>query len=325
MTHSVRVGDFTTMNDEWEGILPLSSTNTIFVTPWWQRVWWRHFGEGYDLCILSVSDDDGVAGIAPLMLKGGVASFVGDKDLFDYLDFLVPRGKEEIFYNTLWDHVQGLAWDTLDLSSLPEDSPTLKYLPPLVERSGYAVEVAHEEMTPVAALPSTWDDYLLGLSKKDRHELRRKLRRLERADSTCQYVCNDVDALPGCMQDFFRLLRASSDDKLAFLTPERESFFIDVALELAPKHQFKLYFLEVDGVRVASCICFDYAGSYLLYNSGYDPSYSALSVGLLNKALCIRDAIEDGRDTFNFLKGSERYKYNLGAKNMAVHTLVVRR
>ena len=76
---------------------------------------------------------------------------------------------------------------------------------------------------------------------------------------------------------------------------------------------------------MASCICFDYAGSYLLYNSGYDPNYSALSVGLLNKALCVRDAIEKGRDTFNFLKGSERYKYNLGAKDMAVRSMVVRR
>ena len=248
MTYSVRVGDFTTMNDEWEGILPLSSTNTIFVTPWWQRVWWRHFGEGSDLCILAISDEDGVAGIAPLMLNDGVASFVGDKDLFDYLDFLVPRGKEEVFYTGLWDHVKGLAWDTLDLSSLPEDSPTLQYLPPLVERSGFAVEVEHEEMTPMAALPSTWDDYLSGLGKKDRHELRRKLRRLEAADSSCQYVCDDVDVLPECMQDFFRLLKASSDDKMAFMTAERESFFIDVALELASKHQFKLYFLEVGGV-----------------------------------------------------------------------------
>ena len=325
MTYSVRVGDFTTMREDWEEVLPLSSTNTIFVTPWWQRVWWRNFGEGYDLCILSIADENGVAGVAPLMLNSGVASFVGDKDLFDYLDFLVPRGKEEVFYNALWGHLQGLAWDTLELSSLPEDSPTLKYLPLLIERSGYAVDVSHEEMTPVAPLPSTWDDYLLGLGKKDRHELRRKLRRLEKADNASQYVCDDAEALSGSMQDFFRLLRASSDDKLAFLTPEREKFFIDVAMELAPKDQFKLYFLEVGGVRVASCICFDYAGSYLLYNSGYDPSYSALSVGLLNKALCIKEAIEEGRDTFNFLSGSERYKYNLGAKNIAVHKLVVHR
>ncbi len=118
------------------------------------------------------------------------------------------------------------------------------------------------------------------------------------------------------MDDFFPLMRASSHDKDDFLTPEREDFFKKLALELAPRGQFKLYFLEVDGVRVASCICFDYAGTYLLYNSGYDPEFSTLSVGLLNKALCLKEAIEEGRECFDFLRGNERYKYDLGGKTV---------
>jgi CelD/BcsL family acetyltransferase involved in cellulose biosynthesis len=120
-------------------------------------------------------------------------------------------------------------------------------------------------------------------------------------------------------------LRESSPEKMAFLTQEREKFFVDIARELAVRGQFKLYFLELNGVRVASCICFDYADSYLLYNSGYDPGYSNLSVGLINKALCIREAIEEGRRSFNFLRGSERYKYDLGGKNQVLYRVTGRR
>ena len=83
--------------------------------------------------------------------------------------------------------------------------------------------------------------------------------------------------------------------------------------------------MEIDGKRVAGCICFDYANSYLLYNSGYNPEYAHLSVGLLNKAICIKDAIQLGRHSFNFLKGSERYKYDLGAKNKITYRLMVNR
>ena len=90
------------------------------------------------------------------------------------------------------------------------------------------------------------------------------------------------------MRDFFRLLRASRQDKNEFLTPERERFFLDIARESASRDQFRLYFLEVGGERVAACICFDYGDDYLLYNSGYDPGYSRLSVGLINKALAFR-------------------------------------
>ena len=321
MSYSVREEDFESIQTEWEQMLPACSTNTIFLTPWWQRVWWRRFGEGWELRILSVWEDDKVLGIAPLMARDGVMSFVGGTDLFDYHDFIVPQGKEALFFDSLCDYLIKLDWRRLDLTSLPQGSPTLRHLPSLAEKKGIAVEVVEEDMTPIASLPSTWDDYLSGLTKKNRHELRRKLRRLERADGAHQYVCDNPDSLVGCMQDFFSLHKASSPDKMGFLTPERESFFEDIALELAPRGQFKLYFLEISDTRVASCICFDYADSYLLYNSGYHPDFSSLSVGLLNKALCIKEAIEEGRRSFEFLRGSERYKYELGGKDQAIYQM----
>ena len=325
MSYSVREEELNSIREEWEAILPSCSSNTIFVTPGWQDVWWRNFGEDSQLCILTIRNADALLGIAPLMVKDGVASFVGDKDLFDYFDFLVPLATEETFYEALCDYLLNLDWHTLELSSLPQESPTLRYLPAVADMLGVGAEVTREEMTPVASLPASWDEYLGGLTKKNRHELRRKLRRLEKTDNHRQYSIDDLDGLTDGMGDFFRLMRASSHEKDEFLTPEREQFFLDVAFELAPKDRFKLYFLEVSGVRVASCICFDYDDSYLLYNSGYDPNYSDLSVGLLNKALCIRAAIEEGRHSFNFLKGTERYKYDLGGTDKAVYDLVVRR
>ena len=127
------------------------------------------------------------------------------------------------------------------------------------------------------------------------------------------------------MPDFFRLMRASSPDKDGFLTEERELFFNDMAKRLAEEGIFKLFFMEVDSKRVASCIAFDYGDAYLLYNSGYDPEYSALSVGLLNKAFCLREALEAGKGTFDFLRGTERYKYDLGGQNQIVYQMTIKR
>ena len=321
MGFTVQEETFDSIWDEWESILPSCSTNTVFVTPWWQKVWWDNFCADNELHILSVREGDDLIGVAPLMISNGVLTFAGDKELFDYLDFLVPKGNESIFYDALFGHIMDMDWQSIDLPSLPKDSPTLEYLPTLAKGKGLKVEVENEETTPVAYLPDTWDEYLAGLRKKDRHELRRKIRRLEAADSPHQYSCDT----PDCMQDFFRLLRASRADKDEFLTPEREKFFMDIAQELSKRDQFKLYFLEVDGERVAGCICFDYGESYLLYNSGYNPEYSQLSVGLLNKALSLQTAIEEGRQSFNFLKGNERYKYNLGGKDEAVYHLTAQR
>ena len=313
----------------WERILPACATDTVFVTPWWHKTWWDNFGtqggSSREPRILSVYDGGDLLGIAPLMSDGDTLTFLGDKDLSDYFDFVTPTDKVARFFPALWESISDYGWATLDLPSLPSGSPTLERLPAIAESMGMSVTIEEEETTPKAELPATWDEFLAGLRKKDRHELRRKLRRLDRENSHRQYVVADGEVLNGSMQDFFRLLRASREDKNAFLTPEREAFFLDIARESVSRGQFRLSFLEVDGENVAACICFDYGGDYLLYNSGYDPSYSRLSVGLINKALSLQAAIEEGRKTFNFLKGNERYKYNLGGRDELVYHLTISR
>jgi CelD/BcsL family acetyltransferase involved in cellulose biosynthesis len=59
---------------------------------------------------------------------------------------------------------------------------------------------------------------------------------------------------------------------------------------------------------------FDYNDTIYLYNSGFEKDYISLSVGLLSKALCIKDNIESGKKKFDFLKGNEVYKSRLGGK-----------
>ncbi len=317
--------NFSSVFNEWETLLPKCPANTIFLTPLWQKIWWEHFGEGYNLQIISVYKDSELIGIAPLTLKDDSLTFVGDSDLFDYHDFIVVSGQENSFYTALSDHISKLEWSTIKLKSIRQDSPTLQYLPIFAENNGYTCKISKEDTAPIASLCKTWDDYMMELSKKHRHELRRKLRRLEKTVDSKQYICEDLASIEEDMQDFFRLHKASSPEKLEFMTSERQDFFLDTAIKLLPKNQFKLYFLDIDNVRVASCICFDYAGSYLLYNSGYDMNYSHWSVGLLNKALCVRDAIEDGRRAFDFLRGSERYKYELGGKDCFVFELTIER
>ena len=320
----VRVEGFETVADEWEQLLPLCATNTVFVTPWWQRTWWRHFGAGSELRILSIRENGAVLGIAPLMLRDGVVGFIAGADLCDYADILVSNGNEELFYETLLGYIRANDWHTIDLNSIPHGSPTLRYLPALAGREGYVAEVEEVAMAPAVSLPSSWEEYLAGLTKKDRHEVRRKIRRIEGAGAHRQYTCGTTaNDIRECMQEFFRLLRDSRADKAEFMTPERESFFSDAALELGARGRLRLEFLELAGARVATCIGFDYGDSYMLYNSGYDPRYSDLSVGLVNTALAIKGAIRAGKRCFDFLTGTERYKYHLGGVDNPVYRLVL--
>ncbi|MCH8090340.1 MAG: GNAT family N-acetyltransferase [Chloroflexi bacterium] len=312
---------FETLRDLWESILPSSSFDNCFLTPGLQRIWWDQFGRDAELCLMEVRNDGDLQGIAPLMFRDGTLSFLGDTDLFDYHDFVVLRGKEEGFYPTLMDCLEPRGWHTIELTSIPEGSPTLDHLPRVAGARGYVVEVEQEDVTMGAALPNTWEAYLASLSRKDRHELRRKMRRLSYQVESRQYYLSSPEAVEEGLPDFLRLLRLSGQDKAQFMTEERERFFYSMAVDMASQGRLKLYFLEVNGVRAAAALCFDYGSSLLLYNSGYDTEYASLSVGLLLKVLCLKEAIEAGKKHFNFLRGSEVYKYRLGAVDEVIYTI----
>ena len=310
----------------WQELLPTCAVDTLFITSQWQKVWWEQFGDGAEMILLCLRGEDRVEAIAPLARRNGTISLVGSEDLCDYNDFLVSRGAEGRFYPALLDHLDDEEWETLELPSLPENSPTLAYLPGLARDHGYSVEVQEEDVAPGITLPHNWEAYLQALSKKDRHELRRKMRRLHSTEEEVHYLeLSDPVEVEKSLGEFFSLMKDSQQAKHRFLTPSREQFFRNIARELTAIGILKLFFLEMKGQRVAAAMCFDYGPSRLLYNSGFSPSFGYYSVGLLLKAYCLKDAIEGGKAYFDFLRGSEPYKYDLGGKNRTLYQMVVRR
>ena len=324
MSYKVTEETFDHLWPEWESLLTQSTFQTTFLTPSWQYDWWQEYGETATLYLRSIRDQGHLIGIAPLMSIDNTILFLGDTDLWDYHDFIIQNGREENFYPSMFEDLSSHPWDTLDFRSIPEFSPTMIYLPKLANQYGYTVDITQEDVSPGMNLPKTWDDYLLSLSKKNRHELRRKFRKLD-AQVVHKSYSVDTGPINDVLDDFFNLMRISHEGKTLFLTQERERFFRRMAKTMNDIESLKLFFMEVSGIRIATAMCFDYGNSRFLYNSGYDPSYSALSVGLLLKALSIKDAIESEKTYYDFLRGVEPYKYHFGAKDVQLYNLVVHR
>ena len=187
------------------------------------------------------------------------------------------------------------------------------------------MEKEFEDVTSGVHLPGDWEAYLALLGKKDRHELRRKLRRLDTQTDWRWYCLSAPEEVLGRFDDFLSLMRGSSEEKAEFMTPERERFFRALAGRMAELDRIRLFFMELDGQLAASSLCFDYGSQRLLYNSGYDPGLSYYSVGLLLHAMCVKDAIERGISYFDFLRGPEPYKAHLGGQQKSLYRMVVKR
>jgi len=310
---------FDSLTSYWPQSESLLMWNCIFVLPPWLEVWWHDFGSEAELYLGAIRKDGTIAGIAPLLLRGAEASFIGSTDLCDYLDFIIVPGKEGDFFNILLDDLQGRGIRRLNLGPLRPNSSVLTYLIGIAKNRNYDVSRKVEDVSLELDLPATWQGYLNTLTQKQRHEVNRKLRRLGEAGDVSYRVVEDNDSLLDSMDLFLRLFRQSREDKAIFLTNQIESFFRSLIEATARSGLLRFGILELNAIPVAVVMYFDYNNSVFLYNNGYDPRHSSLSVGLVSKVLCLKDSIERGRNKFDFLKGAEEYKYRLGGKEITLY------
>jgi len=318
--------------ESWEGLRPHwqrlweESEAPIFASPAWLEVWWEEFGAGRELLLLALWEGERLRAVVPLMREGQRLSLVGTTNVCDYASLTVAPGVEEEALRTFLAALSEERWEEVELWGLPADGPLLHHLQGLAPAQGYLLRVEREAVCPRIALPTTWEEYLASLPRAERHELRRKLRRLlEGGGKVHFYHLTSPREVAEGLNDFLRLHVESREDKALFMTEAMARFFSRMALSLAGLGLLHLYFLELEGRRVATVLAFACRDTLCLYNSGYDPKLASLAVGFIAKALCVREAIAQGRRFLDFLRGDERYKYQLGARDREVYRCLLRR
>jgi CelD/BcsL family acetyltransferase involved in cellulose biosynthesis len=319
---------FAELQPAWNSLLARSRSDNLFLTWEWQSTWWRCLGTG-DLWLLAWHQDATLVGIAALYLatdqKGTRRlALVGCIEVSDYLDVIADANYAEPVLQALLAWLTGPdapAWDVLDLCNLPQVSPTPRQLPELAAGMGLAALTEVDDVCPVIALPDDWEVYLEQVvNKKQRHEIRRKLRRIEREARVHCYVVGEGQDLAEETAAFIELHRLSTQEKHSFMTPDMQAFFQEMTQAMAKAGWLYLTFIEVNGDRAAAMLGFLYHDHLLIYNSGYDPqAYADLSPGIVLTSYTIQDAIGQGVQVFDFLQGDEVYKYRFGATDTVVY------
>lgn len=309
----------------WDALAARLARPSPFLGWTWQRHWVDTFAADRRVDVRTVVDGDELVGLLPLYeIEPGRWGLVGGADISDYLDLVAAAGHEEDAWLVLLQ-ARAAERERWELHAVPAASPTVRALPSLAATCGLAAETVLEERCPVLDLPATWDAYLTSLSRKHRHELTRKMRRLERErpDARATVVATAAAVLAR-LDDFLALHRASRTGKAKFMDLRMERFFRSVLPGLAQAGGARLWFLEGDPGPLAAFICLEWGGVVGLYNSGFDPAHAALSPGLVLLAHVVRDAIERRLRRFDFLRGEERYKYEFEPLPEAVYAVTVR-
>jgi len=227
----------------------------------------------------------------------------------------------------------GDPWSVLDLRRLRCGDPVADALASaFTDVDGgraWTAELDREDVCPIvtiAAGATGLDDVLATLGKKERHEIRRKLRRAEAVGPVA--LVESVDPLTD-LEVFIDLHQRKWGARGLFPpTPggDASRVFVRRLFEtFGPGGPVHLCFLTVAGRRIAAGITFEEGDTIGYYNAGVDPDARDLSPGVLLIARYVERAIETGRRRLDFLRGDEAYKYEWGAVDEPIQRLLIRR
>lgn len=322
MPYTVQSTTFAGFETLWHQTRSQLNWNCLFMLPFWLRTVHAYAGRTGDALLLTVSDGDTCVGIVPLAVENETVFFMGNPQVCDYQDLIAAPGCELSVLQAVIGHLAERGLRRLDLGTLRPDAVVLAALKQLTHDGLLEFTQVDDDVTFETALPASWEQYLQQLDGKQRHEVRRKLRRLESSARIAFHTAGKAD-LNTCTDAFIDLFRRNREDKAAFMTDGMKTYFRTLIAESARHQVLGLHLLMVDDQTAAAVLCFDYNGVRYLYNSGYDQHYEDLSVGVLSKLLSIRRAIEMRCVRYDFLKGAEIYKKRIGGSQVPLYRCFV--
>jgi CelD/BcsL family acetyltransferase involved in cellulose biosynthesis len=198
-------------------------------------------------------------------------------------------------------------------------------LPPFLskpaEDAGLELTVRKDSTTSILPLPGSWNEYTAALPSKRRHELRRKLGRLERQYAGATVRRSNEGTLERDLASFVALHRQAIGRKSSFMRASRAQFFAALAESFQRAGWLRLHLLEANGFVLAATFGFAARDVFYLYNMAFDRRAARASPGIVLVARVIEETIAEGVHTFDFLRGAERYKFDLGAQPLELERI----
>jgi len=326
------------LEKEWNDLLANSASHVPFLRHEYITTWWHGLGGGEwshgELFIVTARQEQGeLIGIAPLFVTDNrdgepALMLLGSIEISDYLDIIARSEDLPAFLEALLAYLaseQAPGCHLLDWYNLLEGSPTLPALQAAAEKLGWKYSQQPLQHCPYIPLPGDWEKYLCSIDKKQRHEIRRKMRRAGEYYLPLRwYIVQDGATLEQEVDDFLKLM-ANDSDKAKFLTPAMHTQMHSIVQAAFTGGWLQLAFIEVNGEKAAAYLNFDYMNHIWVYNSGLDFHFSELSLGWVLLGHLLEWAIEHKREYFDFMRGDEQYKYRFGAIDRRVMRLLVRK
>lgn len=320
--------DLETWAPQWNTLLERSGQNNVFLTWEWVSNWLDVYVSNDALLTLVVLDGDRLVAIAPLHveiecpvqgLSVKVLRFVGSGEACaDHVDMIVAGAGPEGPAKAIWDELfgpLGAEWDVFEYYDAPADSPVVEAFRKFArsDRRCTRTEFVRHSICPYLSLPKSWDDYLKQCSGTRRYTITYSMKKLSEQGHLEKRACERPEELAEHMGTFISLHQESWVERGkpgSFASERLKRFHLRVAEDFLTRGVLFLRSFFLDGTPIASFYGFEYGGKlyYYLLGARVNP-VKRVKTGTAVLGHCIEEAIAKGCREFDFLRGSEEYKY----------------
>ena len=347
----------------WDRLVARNPWATPFSAWAFPRAWWDAYSaNAHEETLVLLDDADAIVALAPFMHRHEVEpsdalTHTTMRHGTDHLLTPVSPTAKAVFFGASYhaDYATVLAdptdlpdvadaiaayfagpdcgdWDAVDLRRLRCGDPSATAIATafgaLEMSEGWTLNLEREDVCPVVTFPvgADLESYVATLGKKERHEIRRKVRRAEAVGEIV--LARAPDPLAE-LESFIDLHQKRWGERGLFpRTPggEQSRVLLRRLFELfGADGPLELSFLSVGGRRIAAGLHLETSEGYLYYNAGVDPDARELSPGVLMVHAYVARALAAGKRRMDFLRGDESYKYEWGAVDEPIQRLLLRR
>lgn len=322
---------FRDLRDAWERVSAADPDATVFLSHQWLGEWLSASpGVWFVLAVERTPQSGDYCAFAPLRLcakfdkQAGLYNelYMAGGSYADYTGLLCMPDAEKEAVPALAAHIRRkLDWAVFRMDSLLMSERRRKlFFKAFDRRQFHHEEIGYVEpgtgidngVSPIADLPENWEDYLGGLSANARQKIRRLLRKLE-GDAACRISVLEGDEMTAGIDTLLDLW-------LSKWSPIKGA---NRAEEIADRNRVMLRRCAGNGtlfmpafwqrdrqVALLGTLIDPVKRSMNFFITGRDESYTDLPAGYLLHAFSIRHAIANGFRTYDFLRGTEPYKYH---------------
>ena len=332
--------EFDTLHQAWDELLAVSDAR-VFQTYEWLHTWWEILGAPdphRKLFLLLIYQDEVLIGIAPFFSETTVVlgplryrrlRFIG-KDTSDYLDLIACRGKEESVIDRVAQYLANhrAEFDTVQLEDIHDGSPTHARLHDALLRHGFSGDRFLSEYCPRTILGPTWEETTAKFPKAHRNRLLKRMKVVTEEMGIAFEHVTDPAAIEASMGDFIAMHQARWNvigHQGVFAESLTDRFHREVARHLHRRGWLYLAFLKLEGKRIVGdygLIFRDECSTYLGGAIG-EGEIMRHSPGIVLLMTIMQRCQGLGIRVYDFLRGTERYKYTLAAVDVPNWSLLM--